>query len=58
MSEPIIQMKNVIKEFKVGGGFAKEETFRALQGVSLIFMQAKPLRWWANQVAVRAPARD
>lgn len=34
MSQPIIQMKNVIKEFTVGGGFAKEETFRALQGVS------------------------
>ncbi|HBC3953055.1 TPA: ABC transporter ATP-binding protein [Vibrio parahaemolyticus] len=34
MSQPIIQMKNVLKEFTVGGGFAKEETFRALQGVS------------------------
>ncbi len=29
MSQLIIQMKNVIKEFTVGGGFAKEETFRA-----------------------------
>ncbi|CAH1540047.1 Oligopeptide transport ATP-binding protein OppF [Vibrio jasicida] len=43
MSEPIIQMKNVIKEFKVGGGFAKEETFRALQGVSFDLYAGKTL---------------
>ncbi len=43
MSQPIIQMKNVIKEFKVGGGLAKEETFRALQGVTFDLYAGKTL---------------
>ena len=34
MSEPLIQVKDVVKTFTVGGGFAKTDTFRALQGVS------------------------
>lgn len=54
MSQPIIQMKNVIKEFTVGGGFAKEETFRALQGVSLIFTLGEHWLSLANQAAVKA----
>ncbi len=58
MSEPIIQMKNVIKEFKVGGGFAKEETFRALQGVSFDLYAGKPLRWWANPAAAKVLVHD
>ena len=43
MSQPIIQMKNVIKEFKIGGGLAKEETFRALQSVSFDLYAGKTL---------------
>ena len=43
MNQPIIQMKNVIKEFRVGGGLAKEETFRALQGVSFDLYAGKTL---------------
>ncbi|MBR9786924.1 MAG: ABC transporter ATP-binding protein [Vibrionaceae bacterium] len=43
MNQPIIQMKNVVKEFKVGGGLAKEETFRALQGVSFDLYAGKTL---------------
>jgi peptide/nickel transport system ATP-binding protein len=34
MSQPIIQVKDVVKAFNIGGGFAKTDTFRALQGVS------------------------
>lgn len=34
MNTPIIEVKNVVKEFTVGGGFARTEQFRALQGVS------------------------
>lgn len=34
MSQPIMQVKNLVKEFSVGGGFGKEEIFRALHGVS------------------------
>lgn len=43
MNQPIIQMKDVIKEFKVGGGLEKEETFRALQGVSFDLYAGKTL---------------
>ncbi|MBR9873617.1 ATP-binding cassette domain-containing protein [Vibrio sp. J1-1] len=43
MNQPIIQMKNVVKEFNVGGGLAKEETFRALQGVSFDLYAGKTL---------------
>lgn len=34
MDKPLIQVKNIVKEFTVGGGFAKEDTFKALQGIS------------------------
>ena len=34
MSQPIMQVKNLVKEFTVGGVFGKEEIFRALHGVS------------------------
>ena len=34
MSQPIMQVKHLVKEFTVGGGFGKEEIFRALHGVS------------------------
>ncbi|MGF1697286.1 ATP-binding cassette domain-containing protein [Vibrio lamellibrachiae] len=34
MNPPILQVKNVIKDFTVGGGFGKQEIFRALQGIS------------------------
>ncbi|MGR5336849.1 ATP-binding cassette domain-containing protein [Vibrio gigantis] len=34
MSQPIFQVKNLVKEFTVGSGFGKEEIFRALHGVS------------------------
>lgn len=34
MSQPIMQVKNLVKEFTVGGGFGQEEIFRALHGVS------------------------
>ncbi len=43
MTQPIIQLKNVVKEFKVGGGLAKEETFRALQGISFNLFAGKTL---------------
>ena len=43
MNQPIIQMKNVVKEFNVGGGLAKEETFRALQGISFDLYAGKTL---------------
>ena len=43
MNQPIIPMKDVIKEFKVGGGLEKEETFRALQGVSFDLYAGKTL---------------
>lgn len=34
MDKPLIQVKNIVKEFTVGGGFSKEDTFKALQGIS------------------------
>ena len=34
MSQPIIQLNNVVKEFTIGGGFAAQDRFKALQGVS------------------------
>ncbi|PWI32636.1 ABC transporter ATP-binding protein [Vibrio albus] len=43
MSQPIIQVNNVVKTFNVGGGFAKTETFRALQGVSFNLHAGKTL---------------
>lgn len=43
MSQPIIQLKNVVKDFSVGGGFGKAETFRALQGISFDIHKGKTL---------------
>ncbi|MCG7497931.1 ATP-binding cassette domain-containing protein [Vibrio sp. Of7-15] len=43
MSQPIIQLKNVVKDFSVGGGFGKSETFRALQGISFDIHKGKTL---------------
>ncbi|MEZ9245503.1 ATP-binding cassette domain-containing protein [Vibrio lentus] len=43
MTQPIIQVKNLIKEFTVGGGFGKEEIFRALHGVSFDIYAGKTL---------------
>ncbi|MGR6838820.1 ATP-binding cassette domain-containing protein [Aliivibrio wodanis] len=34
MDKPLIQVKNIVKEFTVGGGFSQEDTFKALQGIS------------------------
>ncbi|WP_060980824.1 ATP-binding cassette domain-containing protein [Vibrio splendidus] len=43
MSQPIFQVKNLVKEFTVGGGFGKEEIFRALHGVSFNLHAGKTL---------------
>ncbi|MCG9544516.1 ATP-binding cassette domain-containing protein [Vibrio sp. Isolate33] len=43
MSQPIFQVKNLVKEFTVGGGFGKEEIFRALHGVSFDLYAGKTL---------------
>lgn len=34
-AEPVIEMKNVIKDFAAGGGFSATDTFRALNNISL-----------------------
>ena len=43
MSEPILQLNNVVKEFSIGGGFASEERFKALQGISFDIHKGKTL---------------
>ncbi|CAK1875362.1 Oligopeptide transport ATP-binding protein OppF [Vibrio crassostreae] len=43
MSQPIFRVKNLVKEFIVGGGFGKEEIFRALHGVSFDLHAGKTL---------------
>ena len=43
MQKPIIQVKNVVKEFTVGGGLGKEDIFRALHGVSFDLYAGKTL---------------
>jgi peptide/nickel transport system ATP-binding protein len=43
MSEPIIQLNNVTKEFNIGGGFSKVDTFKALQGISFNLYKGKTL---------------
>ena len=43
MQQPIIQVKNVVKEFTVGGGLGKEEILRALHGVSFDLYAGKTL---------------
>lgn len=43
MQQPIIQVKNVVKEFTVGGRLGKEEIFRALHGVSFDLYAGKTL---------------
>lgn len=43
MSQPIFQVKNLVKEFTVDGGFGKEDIFRALHGVSFDLHAGKTL---------------
>ncbi|NOH60532.1 ATP-binding cassette domain-containing protein [Vibrio sp. RE88] len=43
MSQPIIQLNNVVKEFTIGGGFAVQDRFKALQGVSFSIHKGKTL---------------
>ncbi|EOE2118365.1 ABC transporter ATP-binding protein [Vibrio vulnificus] len=43
MTPPVIELKNVVKEFTVGGGFARQESFRALHGVSFNLYAGKTL---------------
>ena len=43
MSQPIIQLNNVVKEFTIGGGFAAHDRFKALQGVSFSLHKGKTL---------------
>ncbi|PMN70711.1 ATP-binding cassette domain-containing protein [Enterovibrio norvegicus] len=40
---PIIQLKNVSKNFAVGGGFSKQDVFQALRGVSFDLHKGKTL---------------
>ncbi|MDA0149833.1 ATP-binding cassette domain-containing protein [Vibrio sp. LaRot3] len=43
MSEPIIQVNNIVKEFTIGGGFSSVERFKALQGVSFDLYKGRTL---------------
>lgn len=43
MNQPILQLNNVVKEFSIGGGFAKQEQFKALQGISFDIYKGKTL---------------
>lgn len=43
MSQPIFQVKDLVKEFTVGGGFGKEAIFRSLHGVSFDLHAGKTL---------------
>ncbi|WP_194436964.1 ATP-binding cassette domain-containing protein [Vibrio fluminensis] len=43
MSEPIIQVNDIVKEFNVGGGFSSVERFKALQGVSFNLHKGRTL---------------
>ncbi|AXN33870.1 ABC transporter ATP-binding protein [Vibrio coralliilyticus] len=43
MSQPIIQLNNVVKEFTIGGGFAAQDRFKALQDVSFSLHKGKTL---------------
>ncbi|KOO14943.1 peptide ABC transporter ATPase [Vibrio xuii] len=43
MSEPIIQLNNVVKEFTIGGGFSSVDTFKALQGITLNLYKGRTL---------------
>lgn len=43
MSQPIIQLNNVVKEFTIGGGFASVERFKALQGITLNLHKGRTL---------------
>lgn len=43
MNQPIIQLNNVVKEFTIGGGFASQDRFKALQGVSFSLHKGKTL---------------
>ncbi|EEX94789.1 oligopeptide transport ATP-binding protein OppF [Vibrio orientalis CIP 102891 = ATCC 33934] len=43
MSDPIIQLNNVVKEFTIGGGFSSVDTFKALQGITLNLYKGRTL---------------
>ncbi|MFM2587489.1 ATP-binding cassette domain-containing protein [Vibrio sp. TBV020] len=43
MSEPIIQLNNVVKEFSIGGGFSSVDSFKALQGITLSLHKGRTL---------------
>ncbi|WP_299013357.1 ABC transporter ATP-binding protein [uncultured Photobacterium sp.] len=43
MSQPIIEVKNVTKEFSAGGGFASKEIFRALNDISFKLCKGRTL---------------
>ncbi len=43
MSEPIVQVNDIVKEFSIGGGFSSVERFRALQGVSFNLHRGRTL---------------
>ena len=43
MSQPIIEVKNVIKEFTAGGGFGSKEIFRALNDISFKLYKGRTL---------------
>lgn len=46
MSNPIISLNNVVKEFTIGGGFASEDRFKALQGVSFDLYKGRTRACW------------
>ncbi|MGF1909436.1 ATP-binding cassette domain-containing protein [Vibrio kasasachensis] len=43
MSEVIIELNNIVKEFTIGGGFSSVERFKALQGVSFSLRKGRTL---------------
>jgi len=43
MSEAIIQLNDIVKEFNVGGGFSSVERFKALQGISFSLYKGRTL---------------
>lgn len=43
MSEPIILVNDIVKEFNIGGGFSSVERFKALQGVSFNLHKGRTL---------------
>ncbi|PSW20097.1 ABC transporter ATP-binding protein [Photobacterium sanctipauli] len=41
--EPIIELKDVVKEFSTGGGFGKQDTFKALNSISFSLHKGRTL---------------